>query len=175
MNRPLLTQALGCWLPSQVNKMLQQHLGAQVAGPGSCSSLVLVLPRLKDCLSLLVLPPDLRSLPASASQHFYHPAPRSCQYSYQCYLHNPWSAAGRIIMTTESCEGLDPPDMSWYLPPGWAAGLCRLPRGVGRAVTEHTTEPISQDFGQIRSVTALPRSIYSAGKGMGIKHTFKPC
>lgn len=132
MNRPLLTQALGCWLPSQVNKMLQQHLGAQVAGPGSCSSLVLVLPRLKDCLTLLVLPPDLRSLPASASQHFYHPAPRSCQYSYQCYLHNPWSAVGRIIMTTESCEGLDPPDMSWYLPPGWAAGLCCLPRGVGR-------------------------------------------
>jgi len=31
VNRPLLTQALGCWLPSQTSKMLQQRLGAQMA------------------------------------------------------------------------------------------------------------------------------------------------
>lgn len=97
----------------------------------SCSSLVLVFPRPKDCLMLLAMSPDLISLPASASQHSYHPAPGSCQYSYQCYLHNPWSTAGRII-PADGCEGLDPADISCHLPPGWAAGLCRLPRAVGR-------------------------------------------
>lgn len=46
-------------------------------------------------------------------------------------------------MTTEGCEGLDPPDISWHRPPGWEAW--------DEAVAEHKTELISQDFRQIRS------------------------
>lgn len=62
----------------------------------------------------------------------------------------------RMIVTTEGCEGLDPPDVLGYLPPGGGAGLCRLPRGTREeAVAERTTQLVSQDFVQIRSITTL--------------------
>lgn len=80
-----------------------------------------------------------------------------------------------MIITTQGCEGLDPQDILRYLPPSCAAGLCARPGAWEEAVAERTTELVSQAFVQIRSITTLLRSVYSAGKRMGIKHTFKPC
>lgn len=85
MNRPLLTQALGYWLPSQVNQMLQQHLGARMAGQLQPCKFGVSNAKIKELSHIA----DDASGPQNSASLSITVFPSRCQYSNNVILATP--------------------------------------------------------------------------------------